>query len=75
MMNNTENLSNEQSARLFVLLLKEIAKEKGITQQEIAEKTGLHQSNIARVFSVKFIPSFKNFIAIAKAIGIEIILK
>lgn len=34
--------------KVLVLLLKEIADEKGITQLEIAEKTGLLQSNISK---------------------------
>lgn len=68
---NNQNTSNEQQWQLLVLLLKEIAKEKGIFQQEIAEKTGMKQQTISRIFSLKFSPSLKNFLAIAQAIGVN----
>lgn len=56
---------------VLVLLLKEIAADKGLTQQDIADKTGLQRSNIARVFSLKYSPNLKTFIAIAQAVGIN----
>lgn len=68
---NNKNLPNEQQWKLFVLLLAEIAKEKGITQNDIAEKTGFKQSHISRVFSLEYSPSLKNFIAIAGAIEVN----
>lgn len=66
-----ENQANEQHWRLLVLMLKNIAKDKGITQVQIAEATGLQQSNVARLFSLKYCPTLNNFIAIAQAIGVN----
>lgn len=68
-MNNKK--PNEQHWKLLVQLLKEIADEKGITQLEIAEKTGLLQSNISRAFSLSVIPRLDTFLAIAKAIEVN----
>lgn len=65
------NNPSQQHWKVLVLLLKEIADEKGITQLEIAEKTGLLQSNISRTFSLSVIPRLDTFLAIAKAIGVN----
>ncbi|PXX96918.1 hypothetical protein DF185_19960 [Marinifilum breve] len=63
--------ANEQHWRLLVLMLKLIAEEKGITQQQIADETGLQRSNVSRMFSLKYCPSMSNFLAIAKAIKVN----
>lgn len=65
------NNPNEQAWRLLVLLLKGIATEKGITQTKIAEMTGLHQSNVARFFGLKYCPKLDLFLIIAKAVGVN----
>lgn len=57
--------------QLFVLLLKFIAEEKGITHQQIADETGFHRPNIVRVFSLKYKPNLDMFIRIAKAVGVN----
>lgn len=62
---------NESHWQALVLLLKEIAAEKGITQEQIAELTELKQSNVSRVFSLKYSPNLKTFIAIAQAVGVN----
>lgn len=67
---NNQN-TNEQQWKLLVFLLDEIRQQKGITQQEIADKTGLIRSNISRFFSAKFTPDLKNFLIIAKAIEVN----
>lgn len=68
----TENQqANEQHWKLLVLLLKNIAKTKGITQEKIAEETGLQQANISRIFSLKYCPTLQSFIAIARAVGVN----
>lgn len=68
---NKENQANEQHWRLLVLMLKNIAKEKGITRDQIAEATGMQASNISRIFSLKYGPTLQNFIAIAQAVGVN----
>ena len=56
---------------VLVLILKKIAKSKNITHAQIADKIGLHTSNITRIFSLKYCPSLKIFIAIAKAVEVN----
>lgn len=69
MINKNQN-QNEQWM-LLVLLLKEIAEQKGITQGQIAEKTSLIQSNISRFFSLKYKPTLDTFLQVSKAIGVN----
>ena len=57
--------------QLLVLILKNIAEEKGITQQQIADDTGLHQSSVARFFQAKFKPGLDVFLEIAKAVKVN----
>lgn len=57
--------------QIFIQLLKEIAEEKGVTQQEISEKTGYSQPNISRIFSMRYTPRLDVFLAIAEAVGVN----
>lgn len=65
--------TNEQQWKLLVLLLKEIAVEKHGTgwQTYLAEHTPFAQSNISRMFGLKYTPSFKNFLIIAKVLNVN----
>lgn len=65
--------TNEQQWKLLVLLLKELAIQKigKGWQTELAERTTFTQSNISRMFSLKYTPSLKNFLIIAKAIKVN----
>ncbi len=65
--------ADEQQWKLLVLLLEEIAKEKygNGYQTKLAELTGFQQSNISRVFSLKYKISLPNFLIIAKAIKVN----
>ena len=65
------NKNQNEQWMLLVLLLKEIADQKGITQGQIAEKTGLLQSNISRFFSLKYKPTLDTFLQVAKAIKVN----
>ena len=67
---NNQNNQNEQW-KLLVLLLKEIAESKGITQNEIAEKSEMHQSHVSRFFALKFPPNLNTFLKVAKAIKVN----
>jgi transcriptional regulator with XRE-family HTH domain len=62
---------NENHWKTLVLMLKNIAEAKGITQEQIAEKSGLLQSNISRVFSLRYCPTLQTFLAIATAIEVN----
>lgn len=66
------NQNNENGQwQLLVLLLKEIADQKNITQQEIADESGLLQSNVSRFFSLKYKPTLDTFLQVAKAIRVN----
>jgi transcriptional regulator with XRE-family HTH domain len=56
---------------LLVLFLKEIAAQKGISINEIAERSKMEQSSVSRFFSLKFKPTLPTFLEIAKAIGVN----
>lgn len=51
--------------------LKELADKKGITQEDIAKRTGYLQPNVSRFFSLRYIPRLDVFLNIAKAIGVK----
>lgn len=69
------NESTEQQWSALVLLLKNIAREKGITREQIAEKTGMKASSISRIFSRRYRVTLANFIAIAQAVGVNFYLE
>jgi len=66
-----KNENQNEQWMLLVLLLKEIADKKGITQGQIAEQTGLIQSNISRFFSLKYKPTLDTFLQVSKAIKVN----
>lgn len=71
-MKSQQHNTDGQQWELLVLLLKKTAREKGITQHEIAERTGLQQGNVARTFALKYCPTLKTFIQIARALDVEL---
>lgn len=70
-MSNKLNQNQNESWMALVLLLKEIADKKGITQGQIAEQTGLIQSNVSRFFSLKYKPTLDTFLQVAKAVKVN----
>lgn len=68
-MDNKKN--QNEHWKVLVLLLKEIADQKGLTQRQIAEDSGLLQSNISRFFSLKYKPTLDTFLQIAKAVKVN----
>jgi len=69
--------SNEQHWKLLVLLLRQIAIEKhGVGwQSKLSELTGLKQSNISRIFSLKYSVSFPNFILLSKYLKVNFLFE
>jgi transcriptional regulator with XRE-family HTH domain len=65
------NQPHGQHWKVLLLLLKHTAEAKGITQQQIADRTGLLQSNVSRLFSCRYCPSLDIFLALANAIGVN----
>jgi transcriptional regulator with XRE-family HTH domain len=66
-----ENKNQNEQWMLLVLLLKEIAEEKKISQEEIANNSEMHQSHISRFFSLKYKPNLDTFLKVAKAIKVN----
>lgn len=64
---------NQQSEhwKVLVQLLKEIAEDKGISQQQIADETGLLRSNVSRLFSLKYKPNLDIFLKVAMAVKVN----
>ena len=65
-----QNLQGEHW-KVLVLLLKEVAEDKRITHQQIADITGLKRSNITRFFNLNYKPRLDNFLLIANAIQVN----
>ena len=66
-----------QSQQLRIELvskLASIAKEKGITQADLEEKTGLLQNNISRIFNGKYSPSIDLIVVLAEALDYKLTL-
>ena len=58
----------------LVLQIKEAAELRGISQIQIAERTGMVQTNISRIFLLKYCPNLKTITAIAEAVGVSLTL-
>ena len=68
-MDNKKN--QNEHWKVLVLLLKEIADQKGISQNEISEKTGMLQSAVSRFYSLKFKPTLETFLQVAQALKVN----
>jgi DNA-binding phage protein len=62
----------ERQWESLVAELRHIATEKGITQEMIAERTGMIQSNISRIFSLKYSPNLETVVSIASALDVQL---
>ena len=49
-----------------------LRKEKGITQQEIADRTGIKRTNVARIESGKNAPTIEVLVKLAAALDMEL---
>lgn len=67
---SNQNNQNEQW-KLLVLILKEIAESKGINQNQISEKSEIHQSHVSRFFALKFPPNLNTFLKVSNAINVN----
>lgn len=61
----------ENQWKILVLLLQQIAEQKGLTQQEIAQKSEMHQSHVSRFFALKYSPDIRTFLKVAQAIEVN----
>lgn len=49
-----------------------IRKEKGLTQQDIADRTGMHRTNVVRIESGRNVPTIENLVKLGRAVGMEL---
>lgn len=49
-----------------------LRKQRGITQQEIAERTGMMRTNIVRIESGKYVPTIEVLVKLAAALDMEL---
>lgn len=66
-----KNQANEQHWKLLVLILRKVAESKGISYQEIADRTGIEPAEVVTFFKLKDSPKLNIFIAIANAIAVN----
>lgn len=52
--------------------LKQIAKENGLSDEEIANRSGFIKPNVNRMFSGRYMPTLDNFIKLGEAIGVRL---
>lgn len=68
---STKDFNNEQHWKLLVSILKNIAEQKNMSNNKIADITGYHRSTIGRIFDLEFCPKLEIFISIARAVGVN----
>lgn len=49
-----------------------LRKERGITQQEIADRTGIKRTNVARIESGRYAPTIEVLVKLATALDMEL---
>lgn len=58
--------------KAFALRVREILKEKGMTQYKLAQETGLYHSTMTDILNCKYqTPNFRNMSLIIKALGMS----
>jgi transcriptional regulator with XRE-family HTH domain len=58
----------DEASKMLCQYLHQMAKEKGITHQQIADKTGFIVSNVTRMLSGKYSPTLVSFMKLADAL-------
>ena len=69
---DSSNMSEEQFKREFGYRVKRIMFEKGVTQDDLSEKTGIAQETLSRYICGKNVPSFYKIDKIAKALDCSV---
>lgn len=64
--------THPDSWRVLVLFIAEIARSKRITHEMIAQRTGLHRSNVTRFLTIKYCPNLDIFLKLLKAVEINV---
>lgn len=61
----------EQGEQHLLALIKEMAKIKGISQEQIAIATGWRQSNVNKLLNGAYSPTLKMFLKLASSVGVN----
>jgi len=72
-MKNTK--ANDLHWQEIVIMLEKIAIKQGISQNKLAELTGINQPNISRLFSLRYAPNVRTLALIAGVLGVKIDVK
>lgn len=59
--------------KILVFAVKVMAKDKGMTMNDLGEKLEKHQSSVSNLLSTRTSPSLENFVEIAELIGFDIL--
>jgi len=59
-----------EARKMLMEYLRATAHEKGITQEEIASKTGFSRANVSRMLAGKYSPSLDNFMKLSEAVNV-----
>lgn len=70
--NNSENMTEQECKKEFGLRLRKIMEIKGVTQDDLSEKTGIAQPILSNYIRGKNAPSFYRVDKIAKALGCSV---
>lgn len=57
--------------QIIISTVKEICRIKGITQEQLAEKSGLTQPQISRILSLKQDPLLSTFLRLCRAVDVN----
>jgi len=66
------NKTSPEHWKVFVLILKNTAEQKDISNYEIAKQTGYSESTIHRVFKLEFCPKLQIFIDIMRVLELNV---
>lgn len=71
----TNNKDFSLQSAIIMGLIAKVLEKKGMTHQQIADRTGFERNNVGRMLSGKYSPSLANFLKFCDAAKIEIIIK
>lgn len=68
-------IPEEDQWKLFILILREIAREKKLSTYDIATRMGIAQPNVQRIFSLKYTPGLPVFLKLCRAIEVNLFIE
>lgn len=68
-------MSRNNDSRYFVLVLKHYAQRLEKTHEFISKETGISRVHVGRIFNLRYSPRADMLFAIAKSLGLDIVLQ